>query len=355
MTTYKFAILRNENPEEHLEWVKACELHPDIGFNVIDLTRDNWLEEIQQGNYDCLLAKPSGLVSYYKTLYDERIYILNKVLNYKIYPSFDELFIYENKRLLSYYLKAKKIPHPQTWVFYNKPEAEQFIEQVDLPIVGKTLLVAGGSGVRILKNRTTAINYIHEAFSQKGITRNWSPNIRKGSYTKRLVNRLKDIPGTIRYFINKRKAATIDPQRWFVLFQEYIPVDFEWRCVKIGESCFAHKKLRSIGEMISGSSNVSWDGPPEKLLEFMKAVTENGNLLSQAIDIFEDKKGNYLVNELQCFWGSKNPHQMILDGKPGRYFHKDGNWIFEEGEFNMNNSYNLRLAHVIQLLDEGIL
>jgi len=140
MTTYKFAILRNENPEEHLEWVKACESHPDVGFNVIDLTRDNWLEEIQQGNYDCLLAKPSGLVSYYKTLYDERIYILNKILNYKIYPSFDELFIYENKRLLSYYLKAKKIPHPQTWVFYNKPEAEQFIEQADLPIVGKTII-----------------------------------------------------------------------------------------------------------------------------------------------------------------------------------------------------------------------
>ena len=352
MTTYRFAILKNENPEEHLEWVKACESNPAIQFDVIDLKKNNWLTEIQKNQYDCLLAKPSGLVSYYKTLYDERIYILNKVLNYKIYPSFDELFIYENKRLLSYYLKAKNIPHPQTWVFYDQTEAEDFIDQAGMPIVGKTIIGAGGSGVRILKSKTAAINYIHEAFSQKGITRSWSPNIRKGSYSKRLLNRLKDIPGTIQYFINKRKAATIDPQRWFVLFQEYIPVDFEWRCVKICESYFAHKKLRSIGEMMSGTSKVSWDGPLEKLLDFMKVVTEKGDMLSQAIDIFEDEKGNYLVNELQCFWGSKNPHQMILDGIPGRYIHKGGQWVFEKGEFNTNNSYNLRLNHVLKLIDK---
>ena len=353
MTTYRFAILRNENPEEHLEWVKACELNPNIKFDVINLTKNNWLLEIQKKSYDCLLARPSGWASYYKTLYDERIYILNKILNYRIYPSFDEIFIYENKRLLSYYLKAKNIPHPKTWVFYDQAEAEEFIGKAGLPIVGKTIIGAGGSGVRILKNKLAAEKYIHEAFSQKGITRNWSPNIRKRNYSKRLKARLGNIPGTIRYFINKRKAATIDPQRWFVLFQEYIPVDFEWRCVKIGESYFAHKKLRSIGEMISGTSNVSWDGPPEILLEFMKDVSGKGNLLSQAIDIFEDEKGSYLVNELQCFWGSKNPHQMILDGIPGRYIHKGGQWVFEEGEFNANNSYNLRLKHVIQLLDES--
>jgi hypothetical protein len=44
---------------------------------------------------------------------------------------------------------------------------------------------------------------------------------------------------------------------------------------------------------------------------------------------------------------------MILDGIPGRYIHKGSQWVFEQGEFNSNNSYNLRLKHVVKMLDEG--
>ena len=187
-------------------------------------------------------------------------------------------------------------------------------------------------------------------FSGKGITRKWGINWRKGDLGKRLLNRLKNLPGFIRYMHKKRADATMEPQKWHVIFQEYIQSDFEWRCVRIGDSFFGHKKLAGRGEMKSGTSKVSWDPPPEKLLNFVKHVTDKGNFLSQAIDIFEDSRGNYLVNELQAFWGSKNQHQMIINGKPGRYILKDYQWAFEEGEFNTNNSYDLRLDHVINIL-----
>ena len=44
---------------------------------------------------------------------------------------------------------------------------------------------------------------------------------------------------------------------------------------------------------------------------------------------------------------------MIIDGKPGRYILKNSKWIFEEGNFNKNNSYNLRLENVINLLQNN--
>ena len=177
------------------------------------------------------------------------------------------------------------------------------------------------------------------------------PNFRKGDYYKRLKHRLGDVGASIDYFKEKKKAATIEPQKWFVLFQEYIKVDYEWRCVAVNDSYFGHKKLRSLGEKISGTSNVSWDVPDETLLDFIKRIMEENGFWSQAVDLFYDEKRGYLVNELQCFWGSKNPHQMIRAGKPGRFIFQNGAWIFEPGEFNRNNSYDLRLQHVFHLME----
>ncbi|MFX0203942.1 MAG: hypothetical protein ACFFCW_48210, partial [Candidatus Hodarchaeota archaeon] len=55
-------------------------------------------------------------------------------------------------------------------------------------------------------------------------------------------------------------------------------------------------------------------------------------------------------NEMQCFFGSENPHQMIITGTPGRYVYEKSKWIFEQGNFNTNNSYDLRLEHVLKML-----
>jgi len=349
--SYYFAILKNEDEQSDFEWVKACEQMRDrVKYEVIDITRSDWLEIVLSENFDCLLTRPPGQTSIFKNLYDERIYILHNVLGNMIYPTYDEILIYENKKLLSYWLKTYHIPHPRTWIFYHRDEAIDFSYRCQFPVVAKTQIGASGAGVKILGKHKDVQEYINKAFSQKGITRRWGPNLRKEEIWKRSLNRLKNISEFVRYMKKKRAASISDPQQYFVIFQEYIKCDFEWRCVRIGDSFFGHKKLACRGKMKSGTSRVSWDPPPGKLLDFVKHVTDKGNFLSQAVDIFEDRNGNYLVNELQAFWGSKNPHQMIVNGKPGRYILMDGQWVFEEGEFNANNSYDLRLDHVINIL-----
>ncbi len=355
MTDYKFTILNNAADEDHLHWVKACENVGSseglkIDYKIIDITRSRWLEEIINDDAHCILTRPPANLGYLKQLYDERLYILHKVMGKNIYPTYEEILVYENKRVLAYWLQANQIAHPRTSIFYNKEEALEFIQKSAYPIVAKTAIGASGSGVKILATSEEAAGYIGQAFSSKGISRKWGPNLRRGDIAKRLFKRLINIPGFIRYMNKKREDAVSDPQKYYVLFQEYIQCDYEWRCVRVGDSFFGHKKLARVGEIKSGTSKVSWDPPSEELLDFVKHVTDKRGFQSQSVDLFVGKDGFYLVNELQAFWGSKNPHQMIVDEKPGRYVQKEGRWVFEEGEFNLNNSYDLRLKHVIDLL-----
>ena len=340
-------ILSNENPAEHENWIKACD-DLNVRYNIVDLTRNDWMDKILKGNYNYFLTQAPGELSLFKELYDERVYIISKILGFAIYPSLIEILMHENKRFLSYWLCAKKIPHPKTDVFYYMNEAIDFINRSDYPIVAKTNIGSTGRGVVILYNKSDAEKYLIRIFSNKGIRKRIGPNLRMGRLFQRILGVMKK-PESIKRKIAKYKNQYNEIQKGFVLFQQYIPHDFEWRVVKIGDSYFAHKKLVHKG-LASGSKQKIYDNPPLKLLDFVKRMCDEHKLLCQAVDIFEIKQDRFLVNELQTFFGQSDKYQMKVNGEIGRYIFKNSKWIFEQGDFNKNESYNLRLQHVIQIL-----
>ncbi|MBN2285928.1 MAG: hypothetical protein JXI43_05730 [Tissierellales bacterium] len=356
MKRYNFTILKNETPDDHKEWLKACqESHYNIDVTIIDISRDDWLDQIINNDCDCYLTRPPGAVGFFKQMYDERLYVIHNILNKKIYPTYEEILIYENKRMLAYWLEANQIPHAKTHVFYDKTEADRFMETSSYPLVGKTAIGAAGSGIQIIRNDSELKKYLSRAFSSKGISRKWLPNLRKRKLQSRIKRHLADVPGFLTYLKRRHTIGTIDPQRWHVILQEYIDVADEWRTVRIGESFFAHKKQRR-GEIFSGGGGIDWEGPSEEILNFMKMVTDKRGFLSQAIDIFVDCNKKLYLNELQCFFGFIHPeHQMIINGVPGRYIFRDKKWLFEKGTFNRNNSYDLRIQHIVELLKSGAL
>ncbi|MFB6340640.1 RimK family alpha-L-glutamate ligase [Saccharicrinis sp. FJH62] len=345
---FSVAILKNEDPYNHLLWIEACKKNRKISdFEIIDIFSDNWLENVLRKKYDLFLLRPPGQTERYKRLYDERAYILSNVLKLPVYPSLTEVLIYENKRFLRDWMVSNKIPHPKTHIFYRKTDAHSFIKgDSKVPIVAKTNIGASGNGVEILNNTQDVEAYIEKAFS-KGINRKIGPKVFKGS----LIAKLKKV-FTKRGFLKKRLKDYSDVmqelQRGYVIFQEYIPHEFEWRCVRIGGSFFAHKKLVKNSKA-SGTLKKNYGSIPETLLNFVKEVTEKNKLYSVAIDIFETKD-SYLVNEIQCFFGQSDPYQMSVDGRPGRYLWTKDKWEFEEGMFNTNESYDLRLQHAIENL-----
>lgn len=347
---YKIALLRNESNSDFLKWDKVLSAHEDVEHTVIDLTKSDWFERCTENRCDIFIAKPPGMTSIFKELFDERMMILSKIKDFTIYPSINEILIYENKRYLSYYLKANKIPCPNTFVFYHKEEAISFVKNSAMPIVAKVNIGASGNGVNIFKVKKDAVRYIKTAFS-RGVGNRVGPKINKGSLLEK-IHKVVTNKGFISRRLNEYKSVYMDKQKDFVIFQEYIKHDFEWRCVRIGDSFFAHKKMIKDNKA-SGSLEKGYENPPIDLMNFIKEISDEHGLTSVAIDVFENPSGRgYLVNEIQTIFGQSDSFQMKVDGEIGRYIYKNG-WVFQKGDFNTNQSFDLRLNHVIELMKKN--
>jgi glutathione synthase/RimK-type ligase-like ATP-grasp enzyme len=344
----RVAIFRNESADDHVPWTEAClRRGNEIDFDVIDITASDWLGQFRKRQYDLILLRPPGRTESYKRLYDERVYILSQYPGVTVYPSLKEILIYENKRLLSDWLEVNGIPHPETRVFFSEKEALDYIINDNVfPLVAKTNIGASGNGVRFLNDRKAAAEYISMAFG-RGVGVRTGPKLRKGSLLAKISKAVRS-RGFIRKRLGEYKASYDNPQKGFVIFQEFIRHEYEWRCVRIGDSFFAHKKIarnnKSSGTLIKG-----YDPVPESLLAFIREITDRTGLSSVSIDLFE-RDGSYLVNEIQCFFGQSDPYQMLVDSVPGRYRFREGSWEFEAGDFASNACYDLRLEHALTLI-----
>ena len=303
----------------HRHYIAACR---DLGvaYKVLDISGPDWQDVIKRSGCDAYLVYPSVQFSIWKQMYDERLRIMVKDMGKIIFPSYDELWIWESKRRMHYWLKANDIPHPKTWVFYNRNEALDFAEKANLPIVFKSDMGSGASGVIIFRKKK---------FLKKNITRCF----KKGFTTGRRGPR--------------------DKEWGSILLQEYLPNVKEWRMIKIGNWYFGYEKLKS-GDFHSGSHTWSYSMPPSELLFFIKAVTNKNNFLSMDLDVFITSDGRFLVNELQTLFGMNYAREMcVVDNKPGRIFFdlKSNSWQFEQGNFCKNNLCNLRVLTLLEILE----
>ena len=81
----------------------------------------------------------------------------------------------------------------------------------------------------------------------------------------------------------------------------------------------------------------------------MRDFSFKNDMRSIAIDIFETDS-QFLVNEIQTFFGQSDPFQMLLNKEPGRYRYINEKWTFEKGMFNTNECYDLRLKEAMKLI-----
>ncbi len=314
---YRIGILFDLAHQHHFN-IQAC-IEEEISYQVIDITKDNWLEAIQQANCHGLVGQPIAWNRVWKQLYEDRLYVIEEILKFPIIPSFKETWFYESKRRSCDWLKAHQLPHPQTYVFYDRSEAQEFLDQCTYPIVFKSDLGAGSKGVQVCRDQRTAIALMEQCF--KGGFRTPNTDLR-------------------------------DKQWGYVLFQTYLEDASEWRLVRVGDSFFCRIKGK-VGDYHSGSGKMSWGTPPPELLNDFKKLTDDHQFHSMNIDYFEDKHGNYYINELHTVFGEileKNIDQE--DPLMGRYLWNSttSDWEFENGFFYRNACANMRIQHLIKLL-----
>ena len=331
----KLGILKSYPEVDSLveSYKESCRLC-GVDYVVLDLLADDWIEQVKDSHVDGVLVREKANISEYKEMYNERLWVINKYLDIPIYPSWQELFLYENKRMYSYFFETHGIKTPETHVFYTKRSAMDYCRKTPLPFVFKTNGGAGGSGVTIVKNKMKAYRMIRSIFGRM------NPRLALGHIPSAKVGGFLPIP---KFGMS---------QRHYVIIQEYIDIETEWRIIKIGETYAGYMRPLEHGH---GSCNLMEYGmPPEELLYLLKDISERERFDSLSLDVLVSKDHQFYVTEMQSLFGSFNPYQCMINGKPGRIMYKNGRFVFEEGEvFFQHNSNVLRVKDFVNKLESG--
>lgn len=311
-------------------YAKACEAC-DVEYEIIDLFADDWITRIQNAHVNGILVREKANIAEYKEMYNERLMVINDYLRIPIYPSWHELFLYENKRMYSYFFETHNIPTPKTHVFYSKKTALQYCQTAHYPIVFKTNGGAAGTGVTIVKTLNHAQRLINQIFGR------FNSRLALGHCHWAKIGGIIPVP----------KLGM--SQRHYAIIQEFVDIETEWRMIKIGDTYAGYKRPMEHGH---GSCDLMEYGfPPKELLLLLKRVTEENHFDSISMDVLVGKDGKYYVTEMQSLYGSFSPHQCMVDGKAGRIVEKDGDFVFEEGEdFFLINSNVLRVKDFVKKL-----
>ncbi len=328
----KLAIFKGFE-DDHVGYIEACK-ELNVEYEIIDILSDDYIFKVQESDADGFLCHPPCMIPEQKNIYDERLYFVNKVLGRSIYPSYEELFIYENKRNLSDLLKIINVEHPTTRVFCRKEDAMAYIEHAEYPLVFKSKIGASASGVDIVKNKRYARRLVNKSFGRI------HPLLTLGHVR---FMKLRGIPLPVFGML----------QSQYVIIQDYHEIKWEWRIIKIGNFFSGHQKLLK-GKFASGSNLVGWVNPPESLLRLVNEISIKRRYHSIAVDIFETKDGKFLVNEIQSMFGSYLHYQMKINDIPGvyKYETKMDQFIFKKGEYYSFGSKKIRVEHFIELLKE---
>jgi hypothetical protein len=336
--------------------VNACN-ELKVEHTVFDIYAVDWIEKLRGMQADGCIYRPEFRYSAWRDLYAERIRFMHSHFGIPLYPGLHELELYESKRRMAYWLQANKIPQPMTWVFGNTEEAEEFLRSAQYPLIFKTDFGNASQGVRRIMNHTQAKAVVRQSFGNGYRT----PTYKIDELD--LKNRLKALVRSIYRKVFGIRNPPSDVELDVVLFQEHVPIQHEWRLIKVGDSYFGHEKIAvESGQhkgFHSGSGHSAWTIPSVKVFDFAREVCEKGQFATMSLDIFETSDGALVVNELQTLFGVVAKNQMYREddhGKTGlRYVFEpvSRKWIEEEGEFGQDSCYRLRISDFQAMLKKS--
>ena len=214
-------------------------------------------------------------------------------------PSIRELQLYDEKIAQSVEFEGWL---PETWIFYDMDEAENFLKTATFPLVSKSNEGAGSSNVRLLNSKEDAFSEIKDVFSGSGIERYTKPSM--------------------------QKTGVKNFQSGYVLWQEFLPSNaYDWRVVIVGGR-FAWVLKRFNREDLPFASGSGKSEPITEMNdEINEILTHTFRFVSEfsfnfaGVDLVRDKQGNLKILETTTGWGEA--------AYPSRVFMRsdEGTWV----------------------------
>jgi hypothetical protein len=226
-------------------WAKALE-KKGVEVRWVDVYRADILDQLQGCHgFMWRWAHFNGMARIARRL----LPVIERELKLAVYPDQNTCWHYDDKIAQAYLLKAAGIPHPLTWVWFDRDKALAWLEQAFFPMVMKLATGAGASNVVLLKNKSEAATLTRKMFAgfQESLT---------GSAVKQARRAIKGFAkGT------PLLDRGYEPQAGYAFFQEFLPEnDFDTRVTVIGNRAFAFRRMNRPNDFrASGSGQIDWN------------------------------------------------------------------------------------------------
>lgn len=223
-------------------WIPYCESH-GIEYKLVDCYRSDIIEQLE--DCDALMWHFSHKSARASKFAKDLLYAV-QASGKEVFPDFNMLWHFDDKIGQKYLFETKGIPHPPTYVWYNRKEALHWASVTEFPKVFKLRNGSASDNVKLVRTRKHAKRLIRRAFT-RGFRQyhGWSnlkDRVRKYRLGKATIRDV--LKGIVRIFWTTEYARHTAREKGYVYFQDFVPgLDHDFRVFVIGDRAFFIKRM----------------------------------------------------------------------------------------------------------------
>jgi glutathione synthase/RimK-type ligase-like ATP-grasp enzyme len=307
-------------------WVKYC-VENKVEYKSVNCYSSDILTQLE----DCDgLMWHWDLIDYRAALFARQLTFSLLRKGIKVFPDINTAWHYDDKLGQKYLLEAIDAPLVNTYLFYSRHDAIEWIEKTTFPKVFKLRSGAGSVNVKLVPTKENARGLIKKAFGKGFSHFNSFLHFKENIY---VLKRDKNYPafkeamiGLYRMVIHKEIEKYSQNERGYIYFQDFIEDNlFDTRIVVVGNRCFGIRRYCRKGDFRASGSGILKYEPDlfeNNCIKIAFEVAKKLECQSIAFDFVKDREEHKIVEISYCFTMGK-----AYDNCPGYW---DENLIWHE-------------------------
>lgn len=263
-------------------------------FEIIDIDAHDWMDSCMDS--DVIIFKPSVLGVEAAQHYKEKILFIEAHLNKLVFPNYNTIWHYESKIAQSYLFKYYSIRTPDTFVSFEYHDTCKFLDSASWPLVFKESYGAGGSKVKLIKDRLQAQKAVNSRFASQ-LWREYKLLLRKAKYLSLLFHP----------WFWQKVFVSVSGRSPFnsIYLQEFVPNNSRDLRVTVigGRYAYAFWRLNRKNDFrASGSGNIDYASEiPEAPILYCINISKELGFDSMAYDLVY-KDNEFTIIEMSCVY-----------------------------------------------------
>lgn len=229
--------------------------------------------------------------------------IVESEMRVKCFPNMATCWHYDDKIRQYFLLKQHNFPIIESWVFWDRKIAMEWLDTATFPFVFKLKGGAASDNVLLVKNISEGKKLVDLMFS-RGIRSGRIPMA--GSTRRKDFSYYKEIHRWGGNVLRKWRGEDVTPywqtHKNYFLAQKFLPENsYDTRVTVIGQRAFAFRRFNRDGDFrSSGSGKISYDvaAVDQRFIEKALEISNALNFQSMAYDFLYDEHGDIAFCEI---------------------------------------------------------